>query len=137
MRVSRRVSLAVAGVVLLAALVVALGLKIRTETKGGWRKYEHNPVLGGPLGTVFDASVLKEGPVYRMWFSWRPRRSIALTESTDGIHWSEPVVVLGPNEQSGWEERVNRPVVLKRSDEYHMWYTGQARRNSWIGPKSG
>lgn len=133
MRVSRRVSLAVTGVVLLVALVVALRLMVRTETAGGWHKYEHNPVLGGPLGTCFDASVLKEGSIYRLWFSWRPRRSIALTESTDGIHWTEPVIVLGPNERSGWEEQVNRPVVLKRSNEYHMWYTGQARKNSWIG----
>ena len=88
MRVSRRVILTVAGVMLLAALVTALGLSIRTETTGGWRKYEHNPVLGGRLGTVFDASVLKEGAIYRLWFSWRPHRSIALTERTDGIHWS-------------------------------------------------
>jgi predicted GH43/DUF377 family glycosyl hydrolase len=28
---------------------------------------------------------------------------------------------------------VNRPVVLKDGDRYHMWYTGQARGRSWIG----
>ena len=51
------------------------------ETAGGWRKYEKNPVLGGALGTCFDVSVLREGDKYRMWFSWRPKQSIALVES--------------------------------------------------------
>jgi len=112
--------------------IVALQLLSR-DTSGGWSKYKGNPVLGGKLGTVFDVSVLKEGDLYRMWFSWRPEDSIALTESKDGIHWSEPVIVLGPNADSGWEDGVNRPVVLKHSGKYHMWYTGQTDDNSYIG----
>lgn len=103
------------------------------ETSGGWVKFKGNPVLGGELGTVFDVSVLKEGEIFRMWFSWRPKNSIALTESQDGIHWSKPIIVLGPNEATGWEERVNRPVVLKHSGKYHMWYTGRTDSNSYIG----
>lgn len=99
----------------------------------GWLKFEGNPVLGGNLGTVFDISVLKEDNIFRMWFSWRPKSSIALVESKDGIHWSEPVIVFGPNEATGWEEAVNRPIVLKRPDGYHMWYTGQTDKHSYIG----
>ena len=53
--------------------------------RGGWVKSPANPVLGDGLGTCFDACVLKEGNTFRMWFSWRPRKSIALTESRDGI----------------------------------------------------
>jgi predicted GH43/DUF377 family glycosyl hydrolase len=68
-----------------------------------------------------------------MWFSWRPRQSIALTESEDGIHWSKPVIVLGPNPGSDWEVDLNRPVVIRKGETYHMWYTGQARGHSWIG----
>jgi len=69
-----------------------------------------------------------------MWLSWRPKKSIAMVESTDGIHWTEPPeIVLGPREQSGWEDEVNRPVVLKREGTYHMWYTGQAHGHSAIG----
>ena len=98
------------------------------ETAGGWVKYTNNPVLGGSLGTCFDISVLKDGDRFRMWFSWRPKKSIALVESQDGIHWSDPEIVLSPA-TSGWEEDVNRPVVVKRSDGYHMWYTGQVWRN--------
>jgi len=58
---------------------------------------------------------------------------VALTESTDGIRWSEPEIVLGPNKTTDWEADINRPAVLKRDDGYHLWYTGQARGHSWIG----
>ena len=56
----------------------------QTETTAGWVKHPKNPVFGGSLGTCFDISVLKEGDTYRMWFSWRPKKSIALVESKDG-----------------------------------------------------
>ncbi len=106
------------------------------EAAGGWVKYEKGPVLGGPLGTCFDVSVLRDGGRYRMWFSWRPRRSIALVESADGLAWGDPTVVLGPDKSSGWEDEVNRPVVLKHGGKYRMWYTGQAKGKSWIGSAS-
>jgi Glycosyl hydrolases family 32 N-terminal domain len=105
----------------------------KTGTSAGWHKYSSNPVLGGELGTCFDISVLKKGNEYLMWFSWRPKQSIALVKSNDGVHWTDPVIVLGPNRKSGWEDGVNRPVVIERSDGYHMWYTGQAHHQSWIG----
>jgi len=104
-----------------------------SQLPAGWIKYKSNPVLGGDYGTCFDISVLKDGAVYRMWFSWRPRASIALVESTDGFHWSTPVIVLAPNQASGWEDDVNRPVVIKQGGVYRMWYTGQAKGHSAIG----
>jgi predicted GH43/DUF377 family glycosyl hydrolase len=103
------------------------------ETTAGWVKHKGNPVLGGKLGTCFDITVLHDGGNYRMWFSWRPKRSLALTESSDGIHWSEPTITLGPRAETGWEDDINRPVVVKRDGRYHLWYTGQARGRSWIG----
>src|SRR5438067_13332002 len=90
------------------------------ETIGGWRKYEGNPVLGGSLGTCFDVALLREQANYRMWFSWRPKQSVALVESADGIHWSKPEIVLGPNPATDWEEDINRPVVVHHKDGYHM-----------------
>jgi beta-1,2-mannobiose phosphorylase / 1,2-beta-oligomannan phosphorylase len=104
-----------------------------SKTTAGWAKYAKNPVLGGKLGTCFDVSVLKEDETYRMWFSWRPKKSIALVESKNGTDWSDPLIVIGPNEQSGWEDDLNRPVVIKNGSSYQMWYTGQARGKSWIG----
>ncbi len=104
------------------------------ETSGGWLKHPANPVLGGKYGTCFDISVLKEEKVWRMWVSWRPKQSVALVESQDGIHWSEPPrIVLPPRKETGWEDDINRPVVLKREGSYHMWYTGQAKGRSAIG----
>ena len=97
----------------------AVGLPEQPEaqTAGGWVKSEKNPVLGGPLGTCFDVAVLREGGQYRMWFSWRPKQGIALTASEDGLTWGEPVIALGPNAKSGWEDEVNRPVVLKQGEQ--------------------
>jgi len=102
-------------------------------TSAGWRKYEGNPVLGGELGTCFDVTLLREDSKYRMWFSWRPKKSLALVESPDGVHWTEPLIVLGPNAATDWEKDINRPAVVKRDGAYHMWYTGQAQGHSWIG----
>jgi beta-1,2-mannobiose phosphorylase / 1,2-beta-oligomannan phosphorylase len=104
------------------------------QCTAGWTKYRGNPVMGGQYGTCFDIAVLKEGDTYRMWLSWRPKKSVALVQSQDGIHWSgPPQVVLGPRSDTGWEENINRPVVVKRADGYHLWYTGQAKGQSWIG----
>ncbi len=105
----------------------------KTETTAGWAKSPKSPVLGGDLGTCFDVSLLKEGGTYRMWFSWRPRKSIALVQSEDGIVWSKPSIVLGPNDKTDWESDINRPVVIRHGALYRMWYTGQARGRSWIG----
>jgi hypothetical protein len=107
--------------------------KSTTETTAGWAKSPKSPVLDGDLGTCFDVSVLKEGDQYRMWFSWRQRKSIALVESKDGIGWSNPVVVLGPNDKTDWEEDINRPVVIRHGGLNRMCYTGQERGKSWIG----
>lgn len=131
-----RIRFAAAPALLLAA---AAALQAQTGTtnlapNGGWEKYSGNPVLGGQYGTCFDVSVLHEGDTFRMWVSWRPRQSVALVESKDGLHWDgPPKIVLGPNRASGWEADINRPVVIKRQDGYHMRYTGQARGHSRIG----
>jgi predicted GH43/DUF377 family glycosyl hydrolase len=104
------------------------------QTTAGWQKHTANPLIGGGrLGTVFDIAVLHEDGKYRMWGSWRPKKSLALFESADGIHWSDPEVVFRPEPATKWEDDINRPTVLKRADGYHLWYTGQAKGQSWIG----
>jgi predicted GH43/DUF377 family glycosyl hydrolase len=104
------------------------------DAAGGWRKHEANPLIGGGrLGTVFDVAVLHEDGKYRMWGSWRPKSSVALFESKDGVHWSDPEVVFPPNPATGWEDDINRPSVVHRGDGYHLWYTGQSHGHSSIG----
>lgn len=53
---------------------------------GLWTKFEGNPILGGErLGTCFDVNVVRDGPApWTMYFSWRPRKAIALVRSGDG-----------------------------------------------------
>jgi len=131
-----RIPAALALLMVAAAAALSLSQGGATNSAAGtaWKKYSGNPVMGGKYGTCFDVSVLKVGDTYRMWLSWRPRQSIALVESKDGIHWSEPPqIVLGPRREAGWEDDVNRPVVIKRDDGYHMWYTGQSQGRSRIG----
>ncbi len=103
------------------------------ESAGGWVKVTESPVLGGAYGTCFDLTLLKEANLYRMWFSWRPKLSIGYSESFDGVNWSPPVIALSPDIKLGWQDEINRPVVLKKDGFYQMWYTGQAGGNSLIG----
>lgn len=126
----------IVAVVLVICCAIAIYKLVGVNPEGKWNcyKYEGNPVLGGgELGTIFDISVLKDSGEYKMYCSWRPERSVALATSSDGINWSKPEIVLPPNEDSGWENDINRPVVVKRDSLYHMWYTGQKDGRSWIG----
>jgi len=98
----------------------------RTGTAAGWEKHGGSPVLGGDLGTCFDISVLRQDNLYKMYFSWRPQKSIAVCESADGIRWSEPQTCIKPRPtKEGWEDDLNRPSVVFRDGIFHMWYTGQ------------
>jgi len=95
-------------------------------TRAGFVKYKGNPVLGGELGTCFDVSLLYEDSIYKMYFSWRDKKSVALTTSEDGIYFTEPTILISPIEhEKHWEDNINRPCVIHGSDGYHMWYTGQ------------
>lgn len=103
--------------------------------ENGWIKDSANPVLGGPeLGTCFDVNVISEGPSrYNMYFSWRPKKAIAVSRSEDGVNWTKPQIVLQSDITSGWEDDINRSCTVFYQGKYHMWYTGQARGYSKIG----
>lgn len=111
----------------------------KPDCNGGWVKYEDSPILGGRLGTIFDVCVFTENAdLLRMYCSWRDKKSIAISDSKDGLHWSVPVVCLPFDSKSGWEDEVNRPSVLKKDGVYHMWYSGltgayQVEGHAWIG----
>ena len=92
-------------------------------------KYENNPVMGSSeLGTCFDVYVTRENGRYRMDFSWRPKRSLAVTFSDDGIHWekygTDPVFAADP--KNIYEQnRVGGCQVIKTPDMgYVMFYIG-------------
>lgn len=127
-------------VALFACIVTVYGQDGNTPGAGsGWEKYTGSPILGGELGTIFDVGVLKnDDGSYWMYNSWRNQKSIALSESNDGLHWSAPLICLPFNIQSGWQDDVNRVCVIKKDGQYLMWYTGQVGAAthegcSWIG----
>ena len=103
-------------------------------TSGGWKKFEGNPVVGNELtGTCFEPFMFPDNDGLRMYFSWRARKSLAVTVSQDGINWGPLRIILEPKEESGWEDDLNRSTVVRVGTTYHMWYTGQARGHSSIG----
>ena len=101
----------------------------------GWIKWGEGPVLGNQeLGTCFDVNVISKGSAkYNMYFSWRPKKALALVRSNDGVHWSDPEIILECDETSGWEDNINRSCTLYWNGEYHLWYVGQAQGYSKIG----
>ena len=96
-----------------------------------WCKYSGNPVIpSGKWGTIFDPFVLRCAPPakrFRMYLSWRPQNAIAMLESSDGIHWSDPQIVLGAFPRPDMREfRINRACVLTLPDgTFRMYYSGQ------------
>lgn len=86
-----------------------------------FRKYSQNPVLGNETtGTFFDAYVIRDGDRYRMDFSYRAKGACAVAFSEDGINWSEPLLTLEANPESGWEDQINRNCVLFVDGLYRM-----------------
>ena len=113
-----------------------IALTMGAAVAGPWVKYGDEPVLGDTrLGTCFDINVVTNGPApYTMYFSWRPRKSIALVRSNDALTWTqEPEFCLRENPASGWEDIVNRCCVVKKDGVWHMWYTGQCFREKYKG----
>jgi hypothetical protein len=91
-------------------------LLVGTACAGVWHKYEGNPVLGGEsLGTCFDVNVVTNGPApYTMYFSWRPKKAIALVRR-------DPVLV----PEKGYEKlSTMNPYVRwdERRKVWRMWY---------------
>ena len=105
----------------LVAVLTFVGV---TSLAGTWRPYERNPVLGNAkLGTCFDVNVVTDGPApYTMYFSWRPKKAIALVRSADGFTWTQkPEICLAADPSSGWEDDLNRSCTVKKDGVWHMW----------------
>ena len=101
----------------------------RMEQK--WYKFSGNPVIPSEKwGTIFDPFVMECRPPakrFRMYLSWRPQNAIALTESDDGIHWSDPQIVLSACPRGDNREfRLNRACVIELpGGKFRMYYSGQ------------
>lgn len=101
--------------------------------RGGWKKFG-SPVFGNDeTASVFDPYVLKVENNYRMFVSERKNSGIICADSKDGTSWNSWETALKCNENSSWEERVNRACVCHKDSKWLMWYTGQSKENSAIG----
>lgn len=123
-----------------------------------WVKAQGNPVLDvGPAGSWDDLavdfpSVMKDGDIYKMWYSGYDgslshKRRIGYAISDDGITWTKPnlglfnyggstdnniVLVNGP--VGSWDQDwVAFPTIIKDDGLYKMWYSGWSINYDRIG----
>ena len=84
-----------------------------------FQKSPNNPIYGSKsTGTLFDVLVQKEDGRFRMDFSWRPQRALAVAFSDDGTHWTAPQITLGCDPTTGWEDNNNRNCVLRIGEAF-------------------
>jgi len=106
-------------------------------------KRHPTPVLSPGPGKVWDSqevepsTVIKEGEVYRMWYTAYDGETYRIGHalSRNGIEWersSKPIFEPGPKDT--WDGfGVAYPFVMKDGDIYRMWYTGGDGRGLAIG----
>lgn len=112
-------------------LMISLQLTDKTEK---WIKYYKNPILGNKVtGSLFDPSIIQIDDIYKMYVSWRKFGAIALSTSKDGINWSDLKIVLNKSNSNSWDSIINRASVITKDGNYHMWFTGQHKKESKIG----
>jgi uncharacterized repeat protein (TIGR01451 family) len=113
----------------------AMGLAVSTNGIT-WTKSASNPVLKpGAIGQWDDfyrgqSTILKDGAVYKMWFSGGPTSGpwqTGYSTSTNGVDWNllsgNPVLKVGALDS--WEEQeADGPAVIKDGGVYKMWYHG-------------
>ena len=103
-------------------------------SKESWDMYNSQVIkVGDGFKKMYwgDPSVIKEGGVYRMWFTggdFKGLNHVRVYQATsrNGTDWdidTTPVVREGPS--GSWDdERTETPSVIKVGDTYHMYYTG-------------
>jgi hypothetical protein len=96
-------------------------------------------------GGIASASVLKEGNIYKMWYSYRgifnyrtnknSSYRIGYAESKDGIKWvrKDHLASIGLS-KTGWDsEMIAYPHVFKNNGRKHMLYNGNGFGKSGFG----
>lgn len=115
------------------------GIGVATSLDGiNWTKYSGNPILTHGDDSSWDRSWIESPAVlfdstsgnYLMWYSgvdtttWKIQ--IGLATSTDGFSWTKysgnPVISSGSS--GSYDDMwVSVPAVIKRGNEYEMWYS--------------
>lgn len=115
---------------------VYAGLAVSADGGKTFTRYSRAPILErvreDPLLTA-TLSILKEGPLYRMWYisgdRWFekggetfPVYNVKYAQSRDGIHWERDGRVC-LDYRDAEEHAIARPCVLKEGGVYKMWYS--------------
>jgi len=98
-----------------------------------WTKYGGNPIIklsDIPWATprIEYPFVIKEGSIYKMWYSAGSisGKALGYATSPDGITWTHnpaPILTAGP--AGSWDSAgVYHPFVIHRTSNYEMWYAG-------------
>jgi predicted GH43/DUF377 family glycosyl hydrolase len=121
------------------------GIGYATSTDGiSWTKYTGTANASDPPAAVLDhgiggsgdsfstadPSVIKDGAVYKMWYTGDDsnRKRINYATSTDGIAWQKGGTVLGPesaNVTANFSEGAYAPVVWKTGTTYNLLFSGR------------
>ena len=104
-----------------------------------WRAYRH--VCIGLEGDEFGIGrpwVLRDGGLYRMWYSIRSRSApyrIGYAESSDGLDWVRKDGLSGIERSSeGWDsEMICYPCVIRAGGKYRMFYNGNSHGATGFG----
>jgi len=77
---------------------------------------------------VHPGAIIKENGIYKMYYSgWADQYGewyIGLATSVDGINWSKkpnPILSSG----SGWEYQIASCFIIKKNNQYYLYYTGR------------
>ena len=99
----------------------------------GWLKNGNGAVWGNAeVGTMFDPYVFGTDGEFNMLVSARKTLSLMLLESSDGVVWLKPKIIL--NGRPGmWDENVSRGCLLHINERYYLWYSGQYNGVSCVG----
>jgi hypothetical protein len=110
-----------------------------------WTKYGTGPVMrssdlpwADPNQRLDYAFVIKEGGVYKMWFSGADiitgGKAIGYATSLNGITWMPSATPALTKGSAAWESSgVYHPFVIHRGATYEMWYAGISGGNIQIG----
>ncbi len=122
----------------LLTLLSSLASSTNRNCTGQWTQNPNNPViqfsqsLPGQFMAWNDPSVIKDGSIYRMWFSGgilgsNPIIQVYEASSNDGATWTiNTTPIVSPGEPGSWDDqRIETPVVIKiASNNYHLYYSG-------------
>ncbi len=91
---------------------------------------DHGLGGSGDSFSAADPSVIKDGPVWKMWYTGDDsnRKRVNYATSVDGIVWQKGGTVLGPespNVTANYSEGAYAPVVYKVGATYNMIFSGR------------